>query len=980
MKLKKCAVICCILLILGALIFIHSDAGISGSRKINNTDVNSDDSFQVPMASSGSNIELINSILDEKVSDYNALSYFPQFYEASLQATYYALYILEALGKLQEINHTEVINFIMSHHNTVSDVFMDELAYRYLDTDFSQGYYPLSSMLEVNCYVVLSLDILNSLNLIDTQEMINFIWSCYNPISSGFIGQPFDLGLEDGFKVSTVDNTYHAVITLDLLMNDWLRYGSERDDIIQFVNDLQLPGGTGWDAGGFLNDEDPDLDSLYPLFEPNLLSSYYCVKTLEMFGMVESIRIPDFHQFLGNLYDSNYDYFRISEWDYGVNYTNIVASSLGLELSDLTNYGGIGRNAVLDFIFNHRNSLGNWDQSTTVAHHELIDTFQIIRSLEQSNEISQLPLTERNEIGNATQLYYSDKGYSHLSEDYTSMNLMYSTISSFSLLDRISELNIQQLFTSIKNSYNESAYSWITNSFLGYIQLEPEFIGLRSFQIEYYSSGYKNYIDEISYLKSHEYIYYALDSLEKLFKLDDFATEYNLMALIDDIIATQFLNESYYQNFGAFTPLWPYDAPFGPQAEDLNKRIFFEYSYFAIRSLEILANQLSLDLLDLGFDRIALYNYIDRNIAETSTQQYFDPWYTSNTEIILQNTYYMIYVLKALNMYNKDDEKIKNLVTSSLNYNNIKNVYYSYKISEILDLNLNFDIGLTQALVQSLYSEDIGEFYLSSSKDRIEQEAISWTCEMARNSKIGIEAHYQDDVSLGEHNTMTVSLYNLIIRDFGSYITFKFESNQLGTFTFDKLANNSYMKDIPLPLKPSLYPVIEGYLRAYEGTELKAEHHVSFATTYDLSCSYSVHVGSTTLSIEINASIIIENEHHPLTLGNAYIRIFKENKYQESKSFTHQNDSSHSLFFITFTPEDKKDYFIEIYLDDGFQVNNVGSSFFTKKTSAERHEDEIARAIPLMVVFVAVPGSVIVISSRHLARLHQDQPKKKRKF
>ncbi|MFX0139452.1 MAG: hypothetical protein ACFFDN_37775, partial [Candidatus Hodarchaeota archaeon] len=312
--------------------------------------------------------------------------------------------------------------------------------------------------------------------------------------SSGFIGQSYDSGLEEGFKIATADNTYFAVQTLGLLMNDWLGYSTQRDEIIQFINDLQLP------TGGFLNDEDTGIDSLNPFFEPNLLASYYCIKTLEVFGMEGSIRISDFHQFLDDIYNSNYNFFRISQWDYGINYTNIVATALGLELSDITNYGNINRNGVLAFILGNRNSLGNWDQSTTVNHHELIDTFQIIRSLQNSQEISQLSLDDKNQIGNATLSYYHYTGFSHLSNDYTSMNLIHTILSSFDLFDRISELDIQNIYSKIKDSYLQTFTQPFANSFSGYLMKSPEFVGLRSHPIEYYTTGNKNYIDSISQL------------------------------------------------------------------------------------------------------------------------------------------------------------------------------------------------------------------------------------------------------------------------------------------------------------------------------------------------------------------------------------------------------------------------------------------------------------------------------------------------
>lgn len=910
-----------------------------------------------------SNNEIIDSIFNEKVLEYYDLGYFNQIYESSLQATYYALYILDILGKLDQINQTEIVNYIMSHYESSSHRFMDSLAYRYLDTDFSQIYYPLSTILEVTCYAILSLDILNLLHLIDSQEIIDFIWSCYNYFSSGFIGQPYDSGLEEGFKIATADNTYFAVQTLDLLMNDWLGYSTQRDEIIQFVNDLQLP------AGGFLNDEDTGIDTLNPLFEPNLLASYYCIKTLEVFGMEGSIRISDFHQFLDDLYNSNYNFFQISQWDYGVNYTNIVATALGLELSDITNYGNINRNGVLAFILGNRNSLGNWDQSTTVNHHELIDTFQIIQSLQNSQEISQLSLDDKNQIGNATLSYYHYAGFSHLSDDYTSMNLIDTVISSFDLFDRISELDIQNIYSIIKDSYTQTFTQPFANSFAGYLIKSSAFVGFRSHPIEYYTSGNKFYVDRIDQIHSHKSTFLALESLKTLFKLDDFALEFDLLDLVNDIIATQFLNDTYYELYGAFTPLWYYQEN---RSEYLSKKIFFEYSYYAIRCLELLAEELGLENINnLGFDITALYNHIDRNIIETPTMLYFNPRYTDDVKTILKNTYYMIYVLQALNLFDKDTQKIKNYVLANLDYTNIENIYYSYQISEILDLDIAFDINLVHELVQTIYSEKYNEFYLTPNQEIINQEIFLWICDMARNSNIGIEAHYSNNVPLGDVNRMHVSLYNLIIRDFGTYISFKFESNQIGTYVFTKLANNTYVADIPIPLNSESYPEINGILCAYEGPQKKAEYPVSFSTTYDLNCDVKIEKTSTSIFFTVNSSIISNEKYYPLTAGEVYVHIIKNGKILETKQFSLQNSTeNYSMFTLTYTAPDEGIYEFEIYLDDGIQDSPILIQSITSDNQNDMQQ--VMSAIPLTIILISVPGCVIIVSSRQIKRSRKE--------
>ena len=102
------------------------------------------------------------------------------------------LYIsLSEIGRISNINQIKIINYIMSRYNHSSYIFNDDYSRRYLDINISKTYYLYTSLLEVNCYAT-SLHILNRLDLIDVQESIDFICSCYQPITSGFIGQSYE--------------------------------------------------------------------------------------------------------------------------------------------------------------------------------------------------------------------------------------------------------------------------------------------------------------------------------------------------------------------------------------------------------------------------------------------------------------------------------------------------------------------------------------------------------------------------------------------------------------------------------------------------------------------------------------------------------------------------------------------------------------------------------------------------------------------
>ncbi|KKK53141.1 hypothetical protein LCGC14_3097760, partial [marine sediment metagenome] len=303
---------------------------------------------QNPMVSSGNIFDSVDEILDSKIFNYSTHGYFPQVYQPSLQATYYGLYILDKIGRLSIINQTELTDFIMSHYDVSSNRFMDDYSRRYLDINISKTFYPLTSVLEVNCYAILSLSILGRLDLINTQVMINFLWSSYNPSTSGFIGQPYNFILPAHFKLSTADNTFFAIKTLDLLMSNWNAYITEKNELIQYFFNLQETNPFFWYFGGFLNDYDLGLDTL-AMFEPNLLSSYYSIASLKVFNSISSIDINNFYQYLGGLYDSGSDSFQMSYFLLVQNHGNLVGTSLGLILSDLTSYSLIDRAEVVNY-------------------------------------------------------------------------------------------------------------------------------------------------------------------------------------------------------------------------------------------------------------------------------------------------------------------------------------------------------------------------------------------------------------------------------------------------------------------------------------------------------------------------------------------------------------------------------------------------------------------------------------------------------
>ena len=131
----------------------------------------------------------------------------------------------------------------------------------------------------------------------------------------------------------------------------------------------------------------------------------------------------------------------------------------------------------------------------------------------------------------------------------------------------------------------------------------------------------------------------------------------------------------------------------------------------------------------------------------------------------------MVYIQKALGMYNLDENKIKNYVLTNINYSSIKNIYYSYKLSKILYVKIAIDYDLTYNLVTEIYDSSFMEYYLTTDKQEIDQEILYWISDMAVN-----------DLS---HSTTIVTIEYLNNCEFlstGNNIIFNITSQYSGTY------------------------------------------------------------------------------------------------------------------------------------------------------------------------------------------------------
>ncbi|TFG28407.1 MAG: hypothetical protein EU532_05395 [Promethearchaeota archaeon] len=889
-----------------------------------------------PKLSQTSNYNDLESIFDSKIDQISSIRYFPQIYESSLQATYYALSIIDSIGKLEEVNQTAIFNYIMSCYNETSNLFMDNYAKRYLNTDFRANYYPLTSLLQVNCYAVLSLDILGRLDsgTIDISKMVQFMWDCYNPETGGFIGQKYSIDLCEEFKYSTMDNSYYAILALETLGDDFNSHLIELDSLVNFIQALQYANPSDTNFGGFDNSEAP-FPTIYP-YDPTLWSAYLCIKTLDILGLINTINMGAFRVYLERLYNAQLFYFKMGNNLANEDDFDIIGAAFGLQLADLTGYIYYEREWVIAFIFNNRNPLGLWNSTTAYNLYELIDTFQVIRALRETGEISHLYNYYNDEtviFDNIEENFKQIKGYSLVSKQYYSLELMHTIVRAFHTYGRIQELNsfFPKLYERIMYLYNYRTGAidwyyfngWINNDYYGslYPELRAWDVNFRSRPLEFFSDRYHTETNEIGLRYSHKTSFLALDTLKAIFKLSYFHSQYDLSRLAEDIIDSQFL-ESSYPNYGGFVPNMWIKSKLSLDAQ--NDFVYLEYCYFAIKALELIAECMGEeDIANFGFNKAALYSYILSNIVETSSIIYYNPQYVDDTNSILQTTYQMIYLLKALNLYGLDNQKIKNFIFQSIDYTNIENIYFCYKISEILDLNIEFDTDLTQNLVETLYSEEEKEYFVSTEKNIMEQELFLWISEMAKNDDLKIDCDYIGSMPLGTVNTLTVSFCNIILDTFGPDFSVKFEESPFGTVNLEKQFDNLYITNFLVPINHTYYPLVEGVINIYEGFQVVGTVPVTIETIYELNILKHIVNNSNSIFFHVNLSYASISGPKPTHNSLVYMDIFKNGTYIEEQNFSVQFFLEFSQFTYNCSIKEDGNYrfnvnFVDDYHPDGF--------------------------------------------------------------
>ena len=278
----------------------------------------------------------------------------------------------------------------------------------------------------------------------------------------------------------------------------------------------------------------------------------------------------------------------------------------------------------------------------------------------------------------------------------------------------------------------------------------------------------------------------------------------------------------------------------------------------------------------------------------------------------------MIYILKVLNLYDLNSGKIQNYLLEHLDYGNSKMLYYSYKISDILNLNLDFNLDLSIALVKALYSDDLHEFYLDTSLSLINPETFLWFSEMARHDELHITCSYSPTINLGSITKISTTFRNLILDDFGPYSTVKFGSEQLGTLNFEEQSNNYFELNLLVPINPDVFPQITGQLKIYDGLRIIGGMPLILQTTFNQTIDYNITENSNQIYFEVNISRNFSYELQPVSNSSIRLEVFQNDDSLEPEFLYHKDFSNHSCFYLDYTIMKDQHYYFKFSLFDDF--------------------------------------------------------------
>jgi len=353
------------------------------------------------------------------------------------------------------------------------------------------------------------------------------------------------------------------------------------------------------------------------------------------------------------------------------------------------------------------------------------------------------------------------------------------------------------------------------------------------------------------------------------------------------------------------------------------KTIFLENAYYAIKSMELIVDHCELgSLSDLNFSKQHLYNYINSDIIEIDDYIYFQPKFIDSPEYIIEYTYYAIYILKQLNLYGLDSLKVKNYILDQIQYENLKSLYYAYKISELLDIDFELDQEASYDLVQKLYDEETNEFHHQIGSNRIDQDAFYYVVELGNKSPLEIKSIYKNPIFLGNTITIQTTFQNLMLKEFAPTTLVKMISHNFGEFYYERNPTGYYQISFSIPCEPDYLPVINATIMVYLRGRLLGDTIINIRTQLNDEFSHRIIKDNKTLFLELNYSRRSSTGYINTENCNVYADILNGSHFHKRIILAQKNFLTHSTYSLNKTFISDGYYKVKIYLVDEFFPNS----------------------------------------------------------
>jgi hypothetical protein len=342
-----------------------------------------------------------------------------------------------------------------------------------------------------------------------------------------------------------------------------------------------------------------------------------------------------------------------------------------------------------------------------------------------------------------------------------------------------------------------------------------------------------------------------------------------------------------------------------------------------VRLLEFLSDHLELDPIeDLIEDVDALRIFVFDTFESPGDYCYSMPRDTDNVNIILKNTYFASYIMTALDSFTQNTQKIKNYLLDHIDYTNLENIYYCWKLDQLLEMNISFDLKRVQTIISELYSEKFHDFFLSLNRKKMSHEILYWICDMARNGEIEYKLVFDTIVELGSNCTLSVEVNNIVLDGLTDYDSFKFESLQLGEYQLINIGDGRFEKELYIPINHSNYPIIVGNITRYKYFRKVDQIPISIETRYQLITEVKAVKRVKSIDLYANISLLSGVTHHSLQNETVWTNITCNGEFVEVKSLLTDSFGAYDLCFLHYEYSTFGNYHFELFVNDGINQSD----------------------------------------------------------